>query len=71
MSSSDDRQRKPKPLLIPRAAAPDEPKTIVVPEHPAAESHHDERAIVPFVVIEYERKEGSSIGILMLEQAVA
>jgi hypothetical protein len=29
------------------------------------------RVIVPFVIVEHMRKDGSSLGILILEQAVA
>ena len=69
MSSDERGRRRPKPRLLRRTDATDDAKPVTVPESP--EALHADRAIVPFMIIEHQDEEGSSIGILMLEQAVA
>jgi hypothetical protein len=69
MSSSANGRRKAKRLALRHPESTAEAKSPV----PVAtvEDIMAGRVIVPFVIVEHMRKDGSSLGILILEQAVA
>jgi len=69
MSSSANGRRKAKRLVLLAAEATGAAKS-PVPVDPVEDILAD-RVIVPFVIVEYEHEVGSSLGILLLEQAVA
>jgi hypothetical protein len=69
MSSSANGRRKAKRLVLLAADSTGEAKS-PVPVDPV-EDIMAGRVIVPFVVVEHARKDGSSVGILLLERAVA
>jgi hypothetical protein len=69
MSSSANGRRKAKRLALRTLGPTTEAKSPVPVD--AIGNVMTGRAIVPFVVIEHTRSDGSSLGILVLEQAVA
>jgi hypothetical protein len=70
MSSSENGpRRKTKRVALLTAEATREPKS-PVPVDPV-EDIMTGRVVTPFVIVEHASKDGSSLGILVLEQAVA
>lgn len=69
MSSSANGRRKAKRLALLTAEATGEPKSPVPVDR--VEDVMTGRVVIPFVVIEHARNDGSSLGILLLKQAVA
>ena len=67
-SSSANGRRKAKRLVLLAADSTGEAKS-PVPVDPV--DIMAGRVIVPFVIVEHARKDGSSVGILLLERAVA
>jgi hypothetical protein len=70
MRSSDPRDRRTKPVLLRWSTAASDAKSADVPEVAPSTQLRD-RVVVPFVIVEHESKSGSTIGILLLVQAVA